>query len=83
MTEGLRVAMQLFIDEARHNLKSARTARESVAREVLPALWPASLCDAYLNQIAADAFNPFRDAVEVTPLRKQMRLMGRKLLGRF
>ena len=83
MTDGLRVAMQLFIDEARHNLKSARTARESVAREVLPALWPASLCDAYLNQIAADAFNPFRDAVEVTPLRKQMRLMGRKLLGRF
>ncbi len=83
MTDGLRAAMQIFVDEARQNLKSARIARESVAREVLPALWPASLCDAYLNEIAADGFNPFHDVVDVTPLRKQMRLMGKKLLGRF
>jgi len=83
MTDGLRAAIRLFIDEARYNLKSARAARGSVAREVLPALWPASLCDAYLNQIAAPDFNPFRDAVEVPPFRMQMRLMSRKLLGRF
>lgn len=83
MTDGLRAVIQLFTDEARYNLKSARQARNDVAREVLPALWPVSLCDAYLNVMSAPDFNPFRDAVEVTPLRKQMRLMGRKLLGRF
>ncbi|MDO8287703.1 MAG: phytoene/squalene synthase family protein [Parvibaculum sp.] len=82
-TDGLRSVVQLYVDEARHNLKSARQARNSMAREVLPALWPASLCDAYLSVIAKPDFNPFRDAVTLPPLRLQMRLMGRKLLGRF
>ncbi|MGV8996049.1 MAG: phytoene/squalene synthase family protein [Parvibaculaceae bacterium] len=83
MTDGLRAALRELINEARNNLKSARAARNSVARDVLPTLWPASLCDAYLDQMSDEDFSPFRDAAEVAPLRMQMRLMGRKLLGRF
>tara|TARA_R110000868_G_scaffold96110_6_gene264371 strand:- start:3959 stop:4810 length:852 start_codon:yes stop_codon:yes gene_type:complete len=81
MSNGLRTIIGVVAEEARERLATARDGK--VSRSILPALWPASLCDAYLDRITADDFDPFREAVEVPVFRLQIRLLGRKWLGRF
>ena len=81
MSDGLRAIIGVVAGEARERLAAARTGK--VGRGMLPALWPASLCDAYLDQMTAPDFDPFREAVEVPVFRQQLRLLGRKWLGLF
>ncbi len=83
MSEGLRAIMLAVADEARRHLEAARTATPKVPRAVLPALLPASLCDAYLDQMTTTGFDPFREAVDVQVFRQQLRLLGRKFVGRI
>jgi phytoene synthase len=82
MTPGLRAAMNGIAARAGGLLAEAR-ARRSAARALLPALWPASLCDRYLAIMTAPGFDPFRMPVEVPAFRRQSRLLGLKLAGRF
>lgn len=81
-SEGLSAIIQTMIEEARKHLTQARSDPR-VARAILPALLPVSLCDAYLTQMAATGFDPFRHAVEASHFRQQVRLLGRKWAGRF
>jgi phytoene synthase len=81
MSDGLGAIIEEVATEARRHLVVARSGK--VARKILPALLPASLCDAYLDQIMAPGFNPFRDAVEVPTFRLQLRLLGRKWRGKY
>lgn len=82
MSDGLRMVIGEMVARARTRLAEAR-AHGKVAREVLPALLPASLCDRYLDMMTAPDFDPFRISTEVPAFRRQIRLMGRKLTGRF
>lgn len=82
MSEGLRAIMHEVAACARARLAEARS-QGVVSRAILPALLPASLCDRYLAQMTAPGFDPFHDAVEVSTLTKQLRLTGRKIIGRF
>lgn len=81
VTEALRAAMNDMIASARAHLASARAS--SFGAAVLPALLPASLCDRYLEIMSAPGFDPFTQPVEVPAFRRQLRLLGRKLSGRF
>ncbi len=81
-SEGLTAIIRMVADEARENLERAR-ASGRVNRAILSALLPAALCDAYLTQITAERFDPFRDVADVSAFRQQLRLLGRKILGRF
>ncbi|MDO8421106.1 MAG: phytoene/squalene synthase family protein [Parvibaculum sp.] len=83
MSDGLRAIIGVVAAEARERLKAARAVSPNAPRNVLAALWPASLCDAYLDRITAPGFDPFRQAVEVPVFRRQLRLLGRKFAGRF
>lgn len=83
MSEGLRAIIWIVAEEARDRLKAARATTPKASRGVLAALWPASLCDAYLDRITTPGFDPFREAVEVPVFRQQLRLLGRKFVGRF
>jgi phytoene synthase len=82
MPEGLRAIFNAVADRARALLAEARHER-GVERALLPALLPASLCDRYLDLMTAPAFDPFRDATEVPAYRRQLRLLGRSVIGRF
>ena len=82
MSEDLRVIINEIADEAKKHLVASRSAARA-PKEILPALWPASLSDLYLKQITAPAFNPFTDPTELSAFRRQLRLLGRKLTGRF
>jgi phytoene synthase len=82
MSEGLRAIICEIADRARLRLKEAR-ALAKVERAILPALLPASLCDRYLDMMTVPGFDPFRNATEVPAFKRQLRLMGRKLIGRF
>ncbi|MBX3506164.1 MAG: squalene/phytoene synthase family protein [Parvibaculum sp.] len=81
MTDGLRAAMGDVASAAREHLAVARAASFDAA--VLPALLPASLCDRYLEIMSVPGFDPFLQPVEVPAFRRQLRLLGRKLSGRF
>ncbi|HEY4343106.1 MAG TPA: phytoene/squalene synthase family protein [Parvibaculum sp.] len=82
MSEGLRAIVNEIAGRARTLLREAR-ALGKVERNLLPALLPASLCDRYLDLMTVPGFDPFREATEVPAFRRQMRLMSRKLTGRF
>ena len=82
MSEDLRVIINEIADEAKKHLVASRSAARA-PKEILPALWPASLSDLYLKQITAPAFNPFTDPTELSAFRRQLRLLGLKLTGRF
>ena len=81
MSDALRGAMREVGTLARERLASARGTKLPAA--ILPALLPASLCDRYLDIMLADGFDPFRERVEVSAFRRQLRLMGRKWRGRI
>lgn len=81
-SDGLTAIILAVADEARRHLRLARK-EQRVSRTILPALLPASYCDAYLAQMTTAGFDPFRHAVEVPAFRQQLRLLGRKILGRF
>jgi phytoene synthase len=81
-SDGLTAIILAVADEARRHLKLARESK-GVSRTILPALLPTSHCDAYLAQMTVAGFDPFRHAVEVTAFSQQLRLLGRKILGRF
>lgn len=81
-SDGLTAIIHAVADEARRHLKLARDGKR-VSRAILPALLPASHCDAYLAQITTAGFDPFRHAVDVSTFRQQLRLLGRKWVGRF
>lgn len=83
MSEGLRAIINEIAEEAKKHLTASRSGKARPAKEILPALWPASLCDLYLKQITAPSFNPFTDSTELPDFRRQLRLLGRKLTGRF
>lgn len=82
MSEGLGAVIHEVAACARARLAEARS-QWMASRSILPALLPASLCESYLAQMAAPGFDPFRDAVEVSTLTRQLRLTGRKIVGRF
>lgn len=82
MSEGLHAIVNEIADAAKKHLAASRNATRP-PKEILPALWPASLCDLYLKKISAPAFNPFKDPTELSAFRRQLRLLGRKLIGRF
>jgi phytoene synthase len=82
MSEGLRAIVNEIADRARQRLKEAR-AGTKIERAQLSALLPASLCDRYLDLMTAPDFDPFRNATTVPAFKRQLRLLGRKLLGRF
>ncbi|MCE9649309.1 MAG: squalene/phytoene synthase family protein [Parvibaculum sp.] len=81
MSEGLRAVMNEIAGQARIRLAEARVAKPSGM--LLPMLLPASLCDRYLDLMTAPDFDPFHNSTEVPAFRRQLRLMGRKLAGRF
>lgn len=81
MTDGLRAAMGDVARAAREHLAAARAASFNAA--LLPALFPASFCDRYLDIIARPGFDPFKQPVEVPAFRRQLRLMGRNTLKRI
>jgi phytoene synthase len=83
MSNGLSAIIRDVAKIARQHLVRARVSMPRAGRAVLPALWPASLCDAYLKRLMAEPFNPFRDVVEVPAFRQQMRLLGRKVCRKF
>jgi len=83
MSEGLRAIINEIADAAKKHLAVSRSGKTHPAKEVLPTLWPASLSDLYLKQITAPSFNPFTDSTELPAFRRQLRLLGRKLTGRF
>jgi phytoene/squalene synthetase len=83
MSEGLRAIINEIADAAKKHLAVSRSGKIHPAKEVLPALWPASLSDLYLKQITAPSFNPFTDPTELPVFRRQLRLLGRKLTGHF
>lgn len=80
--EGLRAIVDEIATRARGLLAEAR-ASGKIDRIILPALLPASLCDRYLDLMTAPGFDPFRDPTEVPAYRRQLRLVGRSLIGRF
>lgn len=82
MSDGLREIVKEIAARARLLLTEAR-ALTRIDGKILPALLPASLCDRYLEMIAAPSFDPFRDATTVAAFRLQSRLIARKLAGRF
>jgi phytoene synthase len=82
MSGGLRTIVNEIAYHARRRLKEAR-AHAKIEREMLPALLPASLCDRYLNMMTEPDFDPFRDATDLPAFRRQLRLLGCKLTGRF
>lgn len=82
MSEGLRAIMHEVAACARGRLAEARS-KGATPRAILPALLPAAFCDRYLSQMTAVGFDPFHDAVEVSTFTRQLRLMGRKFVGRF
>lgn len=82
MSDGLRKIVEEIAARARLLLTEAR-ALARVERKILPALLPASLCDRYIEMMTAPGFDPFRDATTVPAFRLQLRLVARKLAGRF
>ncbi|HEX7775927.1 MAG TPA: squalene/phytoene synthase family protein, partial [Parvibaculum sp.] len=82
MSEGLGAALNEIAAKARGLLAEARRAA-AISRAILPALLPASLCDRYLDLMTRPGFNAFRDATDVPAFRRQLRLVGRSLAGRF
>jgi len=83
LSQGLSAIINEVVDEARKHLAAARNMQPPASRELLPALWPASLCNLYLRRMTAPGFNPFTDPTELPVFRLQLRLLGRKLIGRF
>src|SRR5690606_19639591 len=79
--DELRGAISDVASHARAHLAAARAA--PFERRLLPALLPASLCDRYLDLVTAPGFDPFTTPVEVPAFRRQLRLMGRNLAGKF
>jgi len=75
MTPGLRLALDELIERAHEELAQARA--KTLSGTILPAVLPASLCDAYLNIIAAPDFDPFTMPCDVAGFRRQLRLLGR------
>ncbi|MFZ3034918.1 MAG: phytoene/squalene synthase family protein [Parvibaculum sp.] len=83
MTEGLRAVVHEVAVEAEKYLTVSRETRPGPSRKILPALWPASLCDLYLKKMTEPDFNPFEHTTELPAYRLQSRFLGRKLIGRF
>jgi len=81
MTEALRLATHELIDAAYAQLALARAV--ALPRHLLAAILPVSLCDKYLAQMRAPEFDFFRDTSEVPAFRRQLRLFGRQLAGKF
>ncbi|HYM18985.1 MAG TPA: phytoene/squalene synthase family protein [Micropepsaceae bacterium] len=68
----------LIAEEAREKLAAAR---RQVPRRLLPALLPAALLPAYLRVITAKGFEPFRNASDVPPHRRQLAMIAALLRG--
>ncbi|HYM29844.1 MAG TPA: squalene/phytoene synthase family protein [Candidatus Cybelea sp.] len=68
-------------ERANQLLSEARTFRAD--RAALPLLLPAAIGDLYVRRLARAGFDPYAAALDVAGPRKQMRLFGKALLGRF
>lgn len=66
-TAALRAAMDAISENVRTHLANVE--------EVSPAVLPVALCPLYLRVMAREAFDPFRDSTEVSPLRRQVALL--------
>ena len=83
MNGGLRKIISDLVNLAQSHLADARSKSYLVEKNMLPAFWPASLCDVYLDKMIAQDFNPFRDPVEHPAFLRQLRLSRKKLFGSF
>lgn len=68
-------------ERASAHLQAARVAR--IPRAALPAFLPASLTPAYVRQMMRPGFNPFRDATEIAPHRRQLVMLRAMVRGRL
>jgi len=81
MTDALRAAAHELIGRAQEQLALARAV--PVPRHLLAAILPVALCDKYLAVMSAPGFNFFGHESEVPAFRRQLRLFGRRLAGKF
>jgi phytoene synthase len=82
MTPGLRTAMDEMIETSHRHLVLARRGT-TVPRALRAAFLPISLCDPYLDLMGKPDFNPFVTPTEVLAFRRQLRLLGRSVIGKF
>jgi phytoene synthase len=68
---------------ARRRLDEARGAYSAAGDALLPAFLPAALVPIYLDRMERPGFDPLRDAVDVSPLRRQWTLWRAARAGRF
>ena len=83
MSDALRTIILEIACEAKKYLNESRNGQSHPARAILPALWPASLSDLYLKKMTAPTFNPFVNTTQLPVFQLQLRLLGRKITGRF
>ncbi len=83
MHVGLRSALDELIEVARENLVQARNEISPLGSTVLPAFLPLSLVEVRLRRLAQTGFDPFRDAAELQPLSRQLRLLWHMVIGRI
>lgn len=81
--QGLDVIMSQLRHHAERRLAEARERTSEVPAKALPALWPASLVDLYLNRLAKSGANPFKKSTEVSQLRRQLRLFKMSMTESF
>ncbi len=73
--QGIDVVLTFLRHHVQKRLAEARERMSLVPSAALPALWPASLGELYLNKISGSVFNPLKRTPEVSQIRRQLRLM--------
>lgn len=76
---ALNSVLQEIANAARKRLQAARIPKPGDAFSVL---FPAALCPLYLRIMTRSDFDPFRDATDVGPFRRQLAMLGAALRGR-
>jgi len=77
--QGLRPLIEDVARQAQVHLDACRGHR--IARNVLPALLPASLVPLYLRKLTKPGFDLFRDASEMSIPRRQLAMLGAMIRG--
>ena len=68
---------------ARRRLDEARGAFSAASGALLPAFLPAALVPLYLDRMERPGFDPLRDVVDISPVRRQWTLWRAARAGRF